>query len=202
MTDRPEHIDIQSFDFFQRIEKIHTQPAASQDNLRAKYIMLRKVLEQACYELTTGVTASFANMFSRLDFICKEKKMTPSDRYAIQTMRRNCNAALEDGFHTDMNEYLYDLRAIVRFISLGFEEDIPASILPQIPHSNRPYSGTRLSHIPYVRASVSSWNDTQIFASTDSDEDPMIVINYAKGGFDGDLLYLKNLIYNYLTICK
>ena len=194
MTNKPEHIDIQSFDFFQRIEKIHTQPAASQDNLRAKYIMLRKVLEQACYELTTGVTASFANMFSRLDFICKEKKMTPSDRYAIQTMRRNCNAALEDNFHTDMNEYLYDLRAIVRFISLSFEEDIPASILPQIPHSNRPYSGTRLSHIPYVRALVSSWNDTQIFASTDSDEDPMIVINYAKGGFDGDLLYLKDIL--------
>lgn len=56
MTDRPEHIDIQSFDFFQRIEKIHTQPAASQDNLRAKYILLYKVLQQACYELTTGVT--------------------------------------------------------------------------------------------------------------------------------------------------
>lgn len=74
MTNKPEHIDIQSFDFFQRIEKIHTQPAASQDNLRAKYILLYKVLQQACYELTTGVTASFANMFSRLDFICKEKK--------------------------------------------------------------------------------------------------------------------------------
>lgn len=69
-------------------------------------------------------------MFSRLDFICKEKKMTPSDRYAIQTMRRNCNSAMGDNFQPDMNEYLYDLRAIVRFISLGFEEDIPASILP------------------------------------------------------------------------
>ena len=194
MTDRPEHIDIQSFDFFQRIEKIHTQPAASQDNLRAKYILLYKVLQQACYELTTGVTASFANMFSRLDFICKEKKMTPSDRYAIQTMRRNCNSAMGDNFQADMNEYLYDLRAIVRFISLGFEEDIPASILPQIPHSNRPYSGTRLSHIPYVRASVNSWTENLIFASTDSDEDPMIVINYAKGGYNGDMLYLNDLL--------
>ena len=194
MTDRPEHIDIQSFDFFQRIEKIHTQPAASQDNLRAKYILLKKVLEQACYELTTGVTASFANMFSRLDFICKEKKMTPSDRYAIQTMRRNCNSALGDDFHPDMDEYLYDLRAIVRFISLAFGEDIPASILPQIPHSNRPYSGTRLSHIPYVRASVNSWNENLIFASTDSNDDPLIVINYAKGGYNGDIMYLNDLL--------
>lgn len=187
-------IELQSFDLFNRIERIHHQPTAAPDNLQAKYILLHKVLEQACYELTTGVTLSFANLFSRLDYICKEKKMTPSDRYAIQTMRRNCNAAMGDRFQADMQEYLYDLRALVRFVSLGFEEDIPASILPEIPHSNRPYQGTRLSHIPYVRASVTSWNDTQIFAATDSETDPFIIINYAKGGYDGDLLYLKELL--------
>lgn len=187
-------IELQSFDLFNRIERIHHQPTAAPDNLQAKYILLHKVLEQACYELTTGVTLSFANLFSRLDYICKEKKMTPSDRYAIQTMRRNCNAAMGDRFRADMQEYLYDLRALVRFVSLGFEEDIPASILPEIPHSNRPYQGTRLSHIPYVRASVTSWNDTQIFAATDSETDPFIIINYAKGGYDGDLLYLKDLL--------
>lgn len=187
-------IELQSFDLFNRIERIHHQPTAAPDNLQAKYILLHKVLEQACYELTTGVTLSFANLFSRLDYICKEKKMTPSDRYAIQTMRRNCNAAMGDRFQADMQEYLYDLRALMRFVSLGFEEDIPASILPEIPHSNRPYQGTRLSHIPYVRASVTSWNDTQIFAATDSETDPFIIINYAKGGYDGDLLYLKDLL--------
>ena len=187
-------IELQSFDLFNRIERIHHQPTAAPDNLQAKYILLHKVLEQACYELTTGVTLSFANLFSRLDYICKEKKMTPSDRYAIQTMRRNCNAAMGDRFQADMQEYFYDLRALVRFVSLGFEEDIPASILPEIPHSNRPYQGTRLSHIPYVRASVTSWNDTQIFAATDSETAPFIIINYAKGGYDGDLLYLKDLL--------
>lgn len=187
-------IELQSFDLFNRIERIHHQPTAAPDNLQAKYILLHKVLEQACYELTTGVTLSFANLFSRLDYICKEKKMTPSDRYAIQTMRRNCNAAMGDRFQADMQEYLYDLRALVRFVSLGFEEDIPASILPEIPHSNRPYQGTHLSHIPYVRASVTSWNDRQIFAATDSETDPFIIINYAKGGYDGDLLYLKDLL--------
>ena len=187
-------IELQSFDLFNRIERIHHQPTAAPDNLQAKYILLHKVLEQACYELTTGVTLSFATLVSRLDYICKEKKMTPSDRYAIQTMRRNCNAAMGDRFQADMQEYLYDLRALVRFVSLGFEEDIPASILPEIPHSNRPYQGTRLSHIPYVRASVTSWNDTQIFAATDSETDPFIIINYAKGGYDSDLLYLKDLL--------
>ena len=122
-------IEIQSFDLYNRIEQIHRQPAAAPENLRAKYILLYKVLEQACYELTVGVTFSFANLFSRIDYICKEKRMTPSDRYAIQTMRRNCNAAMRNDFQPLMEEYLYDLRALVRFISLAFEEDIPASLL-------------------------------------------------------------------------
>ena len=108
-------IELQSFDLFNRIERIHHQPTAAPDNLQAKYILLHKVLEQACYELTTGVTLSFANLFSRLDYICKEKKMTPSDRYAIQTMRRNCNAAMGDRFQADMQEYLYDTGAFCVF---------------------------------------------------------------------------------------
>ena len=79
------HIELQSFDLYNRIEQIHRQPTAAPENIRAKYILLYKVLEQACYELTAGVTFSFANLFSRLDYICKEKRMTPSDKYAIQT---------------------------------------------------------------------------------------------------------------------
>ena len=188
------HIELQPFDLYRRIEQIHRQPAAAPENIRSKYILLFKVLEQACYELTHGVTFSFANLFSRLDYICKEKRMTPSDKYAIQTLRRNCNAAMRDDFQPVMEEYLYDLRAIVRFVSLAFGEDVPASLLPEIPHSNRPYRGTRHSRIPYVRAAVTSWNEELIFAATDSDDDPFIIINYAKGGYNGDLLYLQDIL--------
>lgn len=193
-------IQLQSFDLFRQIEKIHHKPTASLKNIRAKYILLHKVLEQACHELTTHITFSFANLFSRLDYVCKEAKMNPSDRYAIQTMRRNCNKAMRNDFCPDMEEYLYDLRALVRFISLGFKEDIPASILPEIPHSNRPYAGTARSRVPYLRASVSSWDDTHIFAATDCDEDPFIIIDYRKGGYNGDLLYIKELLTENLPI--
>lgn len=65
--------------------------------------------------------------------------------------------AFNDDFVPVMEEYLYDLRALVRFISLTFEEDIPASLLPEIPHSNRPYKGTRHS-----RHSVSASGSNQL----------------------------------------
>ena len=115
------HIELQSFDLYNRIEQIHRQPTAAPENIRAKYILLYKVLEQACYELTAGVTFSFANLFSRLDYICKEKRMTPSDKYAIQTMRRNCNAAMRDDFRPVMEEldYPFSLERIPYAIALG-----------------------------------------------------------------------------------
>ena len=198
--ERDYRIDLQSFDLFDRIERIHRRPPVSLENVRAKYVLLYKVLEEAAYELTARSTLAFANLFSRLDYIGKEKKLTPSDRYAVQTMRRNCNRAMDGRLKPDLQEYLYDLRALVRFVSLGFEADIPASLLPEIPHSNRPYSGTRLSQIPYVRACVTGWDDTRIFASCDSEEEPFIVVNYAKGGYEGDLTYIRDLLRENLPI--
>lgn len=37
------HIELQSFDLYYRIEQIHRQPAAALENIRAKYILLYKV---------------------------------------------------------------------------------------------------------------------------------------------------------------
>ena len=171
-------IELQAFDLFDRIERIHRQHPAVPENIRDKYILLFKVLEETAYELTAEATLAFANLFSRLDYIGKAKKMTPSDRYAIQTMRRNCNKAMGNRFQPDMQEYLYDLRALARFVSVGFGEDIPASLLAEIPRSNRPYTNASLAHIPYVRAYVTSWNDSLIFASSDSENEPFIIVNY------------------------
>ncbi len=188
------HIRLQSFDLYDRITRIHCCPPANIENIQSKYVLLYKVLEDAAYELTSHTALSFSNLFSRLDFIGKVKKMTPSDRYAIQTMRRNCNLATGKGFRADMDDYLYDLRALLRFVSSGFDAEIPASLLSAIPVSNRPYPERRLSHIPYVRGYVTSWNDSLIFASCENGEEPFIVIDYRNGGYDGDLLYIRELL--------
>lgn len=187
-------MQLQAFDLYRRIEQIHDTPSPAPENLRAKYILLHKVLTQACYQLTADVSFAFANLFSRLDYVCKRARMTPSDRFAIQTLRRNCHTALGDRFQPSMEEYLYDLRAIVRFVSLSFGEDIPASFVVRMPPSNRPFEGSRQARLPYLRVAVASWNDTEILAATDSEEDPFILIDYARAGYDGDQRYLKDLL--------
>lgn len=194
------HIGLRSFDLFDRIGRIHRHPPANPENIQSKYVLLYKVLEDAAYELTAHTGLSFSNLFSRLDFIGKAKKMTPSDRYAIQTMRRNCNRAAGKGFRANMEDYLYDLRALLRFVSSAFDAEIPAFLLEGIPSSNRPYPERGSSHIPYVRGYVASWTDSLIFASCESGEEPFIVIDYRKGGYDGDLLYIRELLKENMSI--
>ena len=60
-----------ALDLYRRIEQINDTPAPAPGNLRAKYVLLHKVLAQACLERTAGVTFAFANLFSRLDYVCK-----------------------------------------------------------------------------------------------------------------------------------
>lgn len=191
MTDR---IELQAFDLYRQAERIHRRPAASPDNLADKYIRLYKLLEQACYELTSETTLSFSNLFSRLDFVCKEKRMTPADRYAIQTMRRNGKKALSGNLTPDMETYRYDLRALLRFLSSAYGSPIPQSLLEDIPDENRPYHGNGLSYLPYVRVVVSSWTDSKIYASSDNEADPFIIIDYLQGGYNHDLSYIRELL--------
>ncbi len=190
----PEHFEIQAFDLYRRITSIHHNPPATPENIPAKYIALYRVLEEACYGQTEGVTLSFANLFARLDYVCRKKHMTPADKYAIQVMRRNGHLAMGTAFQGDMESYLFDLRALARFISLAFGEEIPTTLLAEIPAQNRPYHADRQQRIPYIRAIVSSWDKTHLFATTDRDEDPFIVVNYAQGGYQGDLAYLHGLL--------
>lgn len=185
-SDSP-HIALQAFDLYSRIEQIHQRQGAA-GSLRTKYILLRKVLEEACYELTSQETLAFDNLFARVDYLCKEKRMTPSDKYAIQTMRRHCNQAMDEQFHPDVTNYRYDLRALLCFIAGTFQTKIPESLSAEIPPSNRPFEGDRLSRIPYLRVSVTQWDEQHIFAATDAAEVPFILIDYSKFAYLHELL--------------
>ena len=195
-----QHIEIQAFDLYERIAQIHRQVLVSPENLRTGYIVLHRILEQACYELTRDASISFANLFSRLDYICRVKGFPPGDKYAIQTMRRNCNAVINKSIAPDFETYSYDLRALLYFISCSFNEDIPENLADKIPQSNRPIPSKHQTFIPYIRASVNSWDETKIFASADTDDASFIVIDYTKGTHNGDLCYIRELLTENLPI--
>ena len=187
-------IELQAFDFYKRIYDIHMHPAASLENIENKYIHMKDILDQVCHELTFHSQITFANLFARLDYVCKDRGVSPSDSYAIQTMRRNCHSVLNNDRCTDIKEYLMDVRALARFISSCYNEDIPDYLMHELPTRNRPFRETRQKSIDYIRASVTGWTDSLIYANTDMEDNHSIVIDYAKGGYDGDMEYLKDIL--------
>ncbi len=188
------HITPQAFDLFNDIEQIHTSPMAQPKNLVSKYTALYKLLQDICLEQTGRVTYSFANLFSRLDYLCKLHKLPQPERYDIQTMRRNGKKAMDGTLAPDMQEYLFDLGALARFVGCTFQTQIPDTLLTIIPDKGRPRREQTEPHIPYLRVAVESWNENTIFASTDSEDDPFIKIDYANAGKEGDLLYLNDIL--------
>ena len=63
-------MQLQAFDLYRRIGQIHDTPSPAPENLRAKYILLHQVLTEACYQLTAAVSFLFADLLSRLDYVC------------------------------------------------------------------------------------------------------------------------------------
>ncbi|MDD7448720.1 MAG: AAA domain-containing protein [Phocaeicola sp.] len=188
------HIHLQGFDFFTRIEQIHRATYAPHtENLRKKYILLKKLLEEVAYEYTRDTTFTFANLFSRIDYICKQYKIVPSDRFAIQTMRRNCHKATVSET-IEIEEYRYDLRALVRFISIISQTAIPEVLACELPHTNRPYKSYSRDTISYLRVVVNGWNERIIYANTAEEGIPSITINYQQAGEAGSYAYLEQIL--------
>lgn len=194
MQKKQDRIEIQAFDFFERIRSIHFDGSQNITQLNIRYMQLKKVLDEVCYELTANCTTTFANLFSRIDYISKAIYLLPSDKFAIQTMRRNCLRAINGNLTLDRKTYQYDLRALLRFVAIGFQSDIPDDLLAEIPPSNQQYPILQTKHIPYLRASVHKWTEHLIYATIDADASPSIIINLGKSGYNGDLRYITELL--------
>ena len=187
-------IEIQAFDFYKRIYEAHLYQSTRKNLLREKYVYLKEILDQVCHEQTRESEITFANLFARLDFICKEKGISPADNYAIQTMRRNCNEILSRKAQGTEKDYQYDLRALARFIMGCYNEKIPEYLLTVIPNENRPFKEKPHKKIGYIRAAVAGVTDQLIFANTDLKETHSIVIDYRNSGYDDDMAYLKDIL--------
>ena len=53
--------------------------------------MMHDTLVLACHAGVKDTEQAFGNLFSQVDFLCKRCRVSASDKYAIQNMRRHSN---------------------------------------------------------------------------------------------------------------
>lgn len=178
-------------DYFDALEKL-----AKEQPSEAVYMALYVLMGQLCEDLSDGKT--FSNLFSRLSYVAHRAGIRPADEQKLQTLRRKCHHLEEQQLTSE--SVGCDIRLMTDFVAIALHRRPPLSLLSALPMQPE-----GMQHEPIkdrylcLGVTVKNWDEQYITAETEDGRDE-IKINYAEGGFDGDLTYLKELLYEGLTL--
>ena len=130
---------------------------------------------------------TFGNLFSQVDFLCKQLGLKADQKRAIQTARRHSNTSQP----IEGDDWLYDLRAVTLFISAVFSVDVPGSLLQVLPVNLKPQPKGLSINREYVRCIVRSFDAQTILAET---EDGEITVDYGNTDEGRDFGYLQKIL--------
>jgi hypothetical protein len=160
--------------FLENIDNINN----STDEIVVKYLKMRSLLEQVCYDLTQNYRIQFTNLFSRLDYICEIKKMKKRDKYKINRFRINANNVIHSKYEPSEEEYRQDLKALCTAISFFYGTEIPHTLNSIFPKNELIINSPRRNKkVCRIRVSVLSIDDMYINVSEDENptEEPIKV---------------------------
>ncbi|SEA26592.1 Part of AAA domain-containing protein [Segatella bryantii] len=129
--------------------------------------MMHDTIVLTCHEGIRNTQQAFGNLFSQVDFLCKQHHLSIADKMSIQTARRHSNSDEP----LSREDLAYDGRAIAVFISAIFSKDIPDFLTPIIPHHNRPSAPHLTINRRYIRCSVNQWTEDTLTVSIDQETD-------------------------------
>lgn len=153
--------------YFQWLKQLH----AENEDVRTAYVSLRRLLEKSCRELTSQEAAYFPNLFSRLNFICRNRPLSKTLTFRINSFRVRANNVLHDDFLPTENQYMQDLRALCDFFSHTFSCSIPAELdewLPKHQEAVKRSAGTRKD---YIRGEVTRKEGSVLYILDADDAD-------------------------------
>lgn len=130
---------------------------------------------------------TFGNLFSQIDWVCKQLRIPRDETQAIQTARRHSN----QGQLPAADDWRYDLRAVARYISRVFQADIPGSLLRLLPVNAKPHAERLKVNKLYIRCIVRSFDSHLITVDADEGE---FLVDYGNTDQGRDFAYLQKVL--------
>lgn len=127
--------------------------------------MAHETLVLACHEGLKGSGQAYGNLFSQVDFLCRKCNVRLSDRIAVQAMRRHTNGVKQ----VEKADFMYDMRALCRFISAVTGDDVPGELLRVLPADDKIHDRADGLDVRYVRCIVRSWDEGYAYVSAEKD---------------------------------
>lgn len=149
--------------------------------------MAHETLVLACHEGLKGSGQAYGNLFSQVDFLCRKCNVRLSDRIAVQAMRRHTNGVEQ----VEKADFMYDMRALCRFISAVTGDDVPEELLRVLPADDKIHDRADGLDVRYVRCIVRSWDEGYAYVSAEKGLDGRLL---AVDLSDEDLVYVRKML--------
>lgn len=170
---------------FSRVLEITTLYASVKPSSLNK--MAHETLVLACHEGLKGSGQAYGNLFSQVDFLCRKCNVRLSDRIAVQAMRRHTNGVEQ----VEKADFMYDMRALCRFISAVTGDDVPGELLRVLPADDKIHDRADGLDVRYVRCIVRSWDEGYAYVSAEKGLDGRLL---AVDLSDEDLVYVRKML--------
>ena len=149
--------------------------------------MAHETLVLACHEGLKGSGQAYGNLFSQVYFLCRKCNVRLSDRIAVQAMRRHTNGVEQ----VEKADFMYDMRALCRFISAVTGDDVPGELLRVLPADDKIHDRVKGLDVRYVRCIVRSWDEGYAYVSAEKGLDGRLLAVDLSGE---DLVYVRKML--------
>lgn len=151
---------IKALEYLDELIAVHTDPLLS---IQTKYPLLRSLLEKLAKDLTSHETINFADLFSRLSFICTMYQTSRN----IHSLRVAANKLLHDNIIPSDDDYNYHIATFAKFISDTYDIAVPSELLSaKKPNADlAPLSNLRLEK---VRVSIVEMRENMLICQMDN----------------------------------
>ena len=140
----------------------------SEQPLREKYALLYGLLDRVCTHLTSGLTAHYNGLFTRLQALCRLKECPLQ---AVDTMRWRARQVKLGAYDPQEVEFLQDVKALCEALSRFTDSKVPLKLRRSLPDHVTP-SALRLARNrkqKRQRFVAVSKDEKYIYARTDDD---------------------------------
>lgn len=164
-------------DFFDDLLDIHHAAGPPVE----KYPRLLALLQRACKTLTAGESIQFPNLFSRLNYLCRQTALDARKTVAVNAFRIAANKVLHRGFIPTPADYTQDLKALSEALSHFFKAEIPEILTTIFPEKTalKPARRPARKH-DRIRVEVVKKDDQFIYAfDEDHAGDTPVKIRYS-----------------------
>ncbi len=158
---------------------------------KEKYTRFYKLLERVCKQLTAEEPVDFSNLFSRLYYLCAQRKVKP---VMIDVFRIHARHIMQEGtFCYTEEDYQYDVKALCETLSALIHIPIPTRLEQLLPQHWRalPQTHYESERQKRIRMVVENWNEQYIYGYDENHpSDTPLQVDYTE-----EFAYLQSLLF-------